>query len=194
MAFLGSDLTNEVGLRLLLWPLGSNIVTRAACCSVGVVLPVYSTFRAIERNNESDQQKWLIYWAAYGSFTLVETFSDKLLSWFPYYYHFKFAFLVWLQLPSTEGAKQIYKNHLRPNLLKHQARVDQLMGFASAGMARFISMHQKEFQIFRAIMTKIIGSDPNMSGGTEPAEPRGLPAIDGPASTITDSESDDELY
>ncbi|GMJ08748.1 hypothetical protein HRI_004544000 [Hibiscus trionum] len=134
MAFLGSDLTSEVGLRLLLWPLGSNIVTRAACCSVGVVLPVYSTFRAIERNNEREQQKWLTYWAAYGSFTLVETFSDKLLSWFPYYYHFKFAFLVWLQLPSTEGAKQIYRNHLRPNLLKHQARVDQLMGFASAEM------------------------------------------------------------
>ncbi|KAK8663941.1 hypothetical protein V6N13_083746 [Hibiscus sabdariffa] len=132
--------------------------------------------------------------AAYGSFTLVETFSDKLLSWFPYYYHFKFAFLVWLQLPSTEGAKQIYKNHLRPNLLKHQARVDQLMGFAGARMARFISMHQKEFQIFRAIMTKIIGSDPNVNGGTEPAEPRGLPAIDAPASTITDSESDDEHY
>ncbi|KAE8680641.1 HVA22-like protein k [Hibiscus syriacus] len=187
MAFHGSDLTSEVGLRLLLWPLGSNIVTRAACCSVGVVLPVYSTFRAIERNNEREQQKWLIYWAAYGSFTLVETFSDKLLSWFPYYYHFKFAFLVWLQLPSTEGAKQIYKNHLRPNLLKHQAKVDQLMGFASAGMARFISAHHKEFQIFRVIMTRIIGSaDAEASGGTELSEPRGLPAIDGP----TDSESD----
>ncbi|GMJ08749.1 HVA22-like protein K [Hibiscus trionum] len=193
MAFLGSDLTSEVGLRLLLWPLGSNIVTRAACCSVGVVLPVYSTFRAIERNNEREQQKWLTYWAAYGSFTLVETFSDKLLSWFPYYYHFKFAFLVWLQLPSTEGAKQIYRNHLRPNLLKHQARVDQLMGFASAEMvSRFILAHHKEFQIFRAIMTKIIGSDPNVTGGTEPAEPRGLPAIDGPTRTNANPESDSE--
>ncbi|KAE8674004.1 HVA22-like protein k [Hibiscus syriacus] len=162
---------------------------------VGVVLPVYSTFRAIERNNEREQKKWLIYWTAYGSFTLVETFSDKLLSWFPYYYHFKFAFLIWLQLPSTEGAKQIYKNHLRPNLLKHQSRVDQLMGFASAGMARFISAHQKEFRIFRAVLMRILGSaDPNVSGGTEPTEPRELPAIDGPARTIADQESDDEDY
>ncbi|PPD95413.1 hypothetical protein GOBAR_DD07573 [Gossypium barbadense] len=175
MAFLGSDLTSEVGLRLLLWPLGSNIVTRAACCSVGVVLPVYSTFRAIERKDENEQQKWLIYWAG----------------WFPYYYHFKFAFLVWLQLPSTEGAKQIYKNHLRPCLLKHQARVDQLMCIASTEMAKFITAHQKEFRFVRAMIIKMIGSDPKVSG-TELAEPRGLPAIDDETRTTANPESDNE--
>ncbi|MED6124080.1 hypothetical protein PIB30_055738 [Stylosanthes scabra] len=37
----------------------------------------------------------------YGSFSLIEVFTDKLISWFPMYYHMKFAFLVWLQLPST---------------------------------------------------------------------------------------------
>jgi receptor expression-enhancing protein 5/6 len=25
----------------------------------------------------------LIYWAAYGSFSLVEVFTDKIISWFP---------------------------------------------------------------------------------------------------------------
>ena len=29
-----------------------------------------------------------------------------------------------------QGAKQIYANHLRPFLLRHQARVDQVLGFA----------------------------------------------------------------
>ncbi|KAG6382237.1 hypothetical protein SASPL_158130 [Salvia splendens] len=92
----------QVGLRLLLCPLGSNIVVRTACCSVGVVLPVYSTFKAIESKDQDDQHKWLVYWAAYGSFTVAETFTDKLLYWCPFYYHLKFAFLVWLQLPSVE--------------------------------------------------------------------------------------------
>ncbi|XP_022751370.1 HVA22-like protein k isoform X1 [Durio zibethinus] len=185
MAFLGSNVTSEVGLRLLLCPLGSNIVTRAACCSVGIVLPVYSTFRAIERNDANEQQKWLTYWAAYGSFTLVEAFSDKLLSWFPYYYHFKFAFLVWLQLPSTEGAKQIYKNHLRPFLLKHQAGVDQLMGFACAEMARFISTRPEEYQFVRTMLKKIRGSArPKVS------EPKGLRAISGQTRMISNPESD----
>ncbi|KAJ4714458.1 HVA22-like protein [Melia azedarach] len=39
---------------------------------------------------------------SYGSFSIAEAFADKLLSWFPMYYHLKFAFLVWLQLPSAD--------------------------------------------------------------------------------------------
>ncbi|GAB4848876.1 HVA22-like protein k [Ancistrocladus abbreviatus] len=102
MSILGSNITGDVGLRLLLSPLGSNIVIRTACCTVGTILPLYSTSKAIERKDQNEQEKWLRYWAVYGSFTLVEVFSDKLLSWVPMYYHLKFAFLVWLQVPSTE--------------------------------------------------------------------------------------------
>ncbi|RYR10923.1 hypothetical protein Ahy_B05g079406 isoform B [Arachis hypogaea] len=156
MALLGSNLTGEVGLRLLLCPLGSNIVIRTACCSVGIALPVYSTFKAIESRDQNAQRKCLLYWAAYGSFSLVEVFTDKLIYWFPMYYHIKFAFLVWLQLPSTDdihplninvslmpnsrnsdklvlqqGAKQLYMKHLRPFLSRHQAKVDQILGIAS---------------------------------------------------------------
>ena len=99
----------------------------AAGCStiVGVGLPVYSSFKAIETKNEAGKEEWLIYWsgedsqeiasksiisfytlqlrssvddswhcyvlkplaflpfsiAAYGCFSVAETFSDKLLSW-----------------------------------------------------------------------------------------------------------------
>ncbi|KAL0739530.1 hypothetical protein Bca4012_015740 [Brassica carinata] len=102
MALIGSGLASEVGLRVLFSPLGSNIVLRTACCSVGIGLPVYSTFKAIENRDQNEQHKWLVYWAAYGSFSLVEVFTDKLISWFPLYYHVKFAFLVWLQLPTVD--------------------------------------------------------------------------------------------
>ncbi|OVA04545.1 TB2/DP1/HVA22-related protein [Macleaya cordata] len=81
MALLGSSISSEVGLRLLLSPLGSNVVVRTACCSVGIALPVYNTFKAIENKDQNEQQKWLLYWAAYGSFSLAEVFSDKILSW-----------------------------------------------------------------------------------------------------------------
>ncbi|PQQ20899.1 HVA22-like protein k [Prunus yedoensis var. nudiflora] len=74
-------LPSEVGLRVLLCPLGSNVLVRTACCSVGIALPVYSTFKAIENKNQAEQQRWLLYWAAYGSFSIAEVFSDKILSW-----------------------------------------------------------------------------------------------------------------
>ncbi|KAG4911654.1 hypothetical protein JHK82_052257 [Glycine max] len=38
----------------------------------------------------------------YGSFSAAEMFAEKLFSWIPLYYHMKFAFLVWLQLPTLD--------------------------------------------------------------------------------------------
>ncbi|KAJ4966820.1 hypothetical protein NE237_018669 [Protea cynaroides] len=191
MAFLGSNIPSEVGLRLLLCPLGSNIVIRTACCSVGVVFPVYSTFKAIEKKDQNEQQRWLLYWAVYGSFSLAEVFSDKILSWFPMYYHMKFAFLVWLQLPSAGGAKQMYTNHLRPFLLRHQARLDQIMGFTYCEMVKFIRAHQSEFQFARAVIVKLLASaNQVLRAIVHPINPGGRKAIEGSTSQMEGSDSD----
>ncbi|QCD91001.1 TB2/DP1/HVA22-related protein [Vigna unguiculata] len=166
MDLLGSNLTSEVGLRLLLCPLGSNVVIRTACCGVGVALPVYSTFKAIESKDQDAQQRCLFYWAAYGSFSLVEVFTDKLISWCPMYYHMKFAFLVWLQLPPTSGAKQLYTNHLRPFLLRHQERVDQVLGFAYCEMIKLVSSYHAEIKLVKSMVVKITGSAEKLLRGT----------------------------
>lgn len=191
-ALLGSNIASEVGLRLLLCPLGSNIVIRTACCSVGIVVPVYCTCKAIERKDETAQQKWLLYWAAYGSFSLVEIFSDKLISWCPYYYHMKFAFLVWLQLPSADGAKQLYMNHLRPFFLRHQTKVDRVLGLTYGELLKLISAHQGEIQYARALLMKVFGSDEMPRGRVNSDLPRNNAIEDQPRTTPeSDSGRDD---
>ncbi|XP_024959175.1 HVA22-like protein k [Cynara cardunculus var. scolymus] len=191
MAFLGSNLPTEVGLRLLLVPFDSNIVVRTACCSVGVVLPVYNTFKAIERKDQNEQQKWLLYWAVYGSFSVGEIFADKLISWFPLYYHMKFAFLVWLQLPTTNGAKQLYMNHLRPFFLRHQARLDQIAGLFYSEAGKFISAHQGEFQFMKTILVKIFMSAKELvNGSNQPIATQERRAITGPREQVESSDSD----
>ncbi|KAJ9560975.1 hypothetical protein OSB04_006135 [Centaurea solstitialis] len=185
----------QVGLRLLLCPLGSNIVVRTACCSVGIVLPVYSTFKAIETKNRDEEQKWLLYWAAYGSFSVAEVFADKIIYWFPLYHHMKFAFLVWLQLPTTNGAKQLYMNHLRPFLLRHQANLDQLVGILYSETGKFVSAHQGEFKFMKAIVMKILVTAKHLldssSQSVPPPEGR---AITGQRQQVesSDFESDDD--
>ncbi|XP_021732109.1 uncharacterized protein LOC110698912 [Chenopodium quinoa] len=178
----------QVGLRLLLSPTGSNVVIRTACCSVGVVLPVYTTFKAIEREDPEEQRKCLVYWAAYGSFTVAEMITDKLVYWFPLYYHMKFAFLVWLQLPSTNGATQLYMNHLRPFLLRHQVKLDQIVGLLYGEMAKFVSVHQAELQFLKKILVnifepvnQILRRTPHPNGG-------GVAAIEGPAEREQDED------
>ncbi|XP_073115970.1 HVA22-like protein k [Elaeis guineensis] len=182
MALLGSAIPSEVGLRLLLCPIGSNIVTRTACCTVGIGLPIYSTFKAIEKKDRNEQEKWLLYWAAYGSFSLVEVFSDKILSWFPFYYHMKFAFLVWLQLPSGNGSKHLYARHLRPFLLKHQARIDRLLGFLSTEIEKFMSAHHGEIQFVKALVVKCaMTANQMVKDLTHPVQPQGQNMIEGPS-------------
>jgi receptor expression-enhancing protein 5/6 len=85
-------------------------------------------------------------------------FTDKIISWFPLYYHVKFAFLVWLQLPTVEGSKQIYNNQIRPFLLRHQARVDQLVDGVYGEMVKVVRSHQGEIRFVRAMIAKILGS------------------------------------
>ncbi|KAJ4716469.1 HVA22-like protein [Melia azedarach] len=183
------NLPGEVGLRLLLCPLGSNIVIRTACCSIGTVLPVYSTFKAIENKDPNEQQKWLLYWTVYGSFSIAEAFADKIISWFPLYYHVKFAFLVWLQLPSANGAKHLYMSHLRPFLLRHQARLDQIVEFVYGEMSKFVSDHQAEFRFARTLFMKILSFARNI---VHPLPTQANRAIEGPTERTPDSQSDNE--
>ncbi|XP_055828503.1 HVA22-like protein k [Solanum dulcamara] len=190
MAVFASNLSSEIGLKLLLSPLNTNVIVRTACCSVGIVLPVYSTFKAIEMGSQNEKHKWLLYWAAYGSFSIVEAFTDKFLYWFPLYYHVKLAFLVWLQLPSAEGAKQLYTNHLRPFLMRHQARLDHILELIHGELAKFISTHQAEIQFAKVLLGKTL-----LSVGSilqQPAQGRVVGTIEGPAEQVETSESEDE--
>ncbi|XP_076919899.1 HVA22-like protein k [Bidens hawaiensis] len=195
MSLFGSNLPTEVGLKLLLVPLDSNIVIRTACCSVGIALPVYSTFKAIETRDQNEQQKWLLYWAVYGSFSVVEIFADKLISWSPLYYHLKLAFLVWLQLPTTNGAKQLYMNHLRPFFLRHQARLDQVAGWFFSEAGKFISAHQGEFQFVKSVMMKILMSVKQLvNGDGQPTTTQGRRAVTAPRDQAENSDSEDTTH
>ncbi|CAN0885013.1 HVA22-like protein k [Linum grandiflorum] len=184
----------EVGLQLLLYPLNSNIVLRTACCSVGIALPVYTTFKAIERKDPDEQKKCLVYWAAFGAFSVAEVFTDKIISWFPMYYHAKFAFLIWLQLPSMNGtgATVFYSKYLRPFLLRHQVRLDHITEIANGLMAKFIIAHESEFRLAKVIFMKTLASVRETINPVEGRTTGG--AIEGPSGSglTEESLSDDE--
>jgi receptor expression-enhancing protein 5/6 len=122
---------------------------------VGIGFPTYSTHKAIESKNHAQQEEWLVYWAAYGCFSVAEVFSDKLLSWCPFYYHVKFVFLVWLQMPGNCGARKIYSSILRPVLLKHHVKLDRIVDGTRNEMNKFISSHQQEVQAVKGVLKKL---------------------------------------
>lgn len=48
--------------------------------------PLFVSIKAIESTVKEDDTQWLTYWVVYGLFSVVETVSDALLFWFPFYY------------------------------------------------------------------------------------------------------------
>jgi hypothetical protein len=40
------------------------------------------------------------YWVVYAFFTVIES-AINAVYWFPFYYTFKFVFIIWLALPQT---------------------------------------------------------------------------------------------
>jgi len=106
----------------------------AALCSnlVGFVYPAYMSFKAIESEDKSDDTIWLTYWVVYAFFNILETFSDLVLYWIPFYYAVKLGFLIWLFYPSTRGAQFLYDHVLKEALLKQQERIDTALGHAEA--------------------------------------------------------------
>ncbi|GJP44324.1 hypothetical protein CLOM_g3704 [Closterium sp. NIES-68] len=139
-----------VGLQILLAASSSSIVIRAANLVVGVGFPVFRSFKAIEEGSQADRNRCLAYWSVYGCFRVVETITDKIISWLPFYQHVKLLFLLWLQLPSTSssrpatGAGRLYASHLRPLLLRYRRHIDTWLMRIDRCMASWFHAHQEE--------------------------------------------------
>ncbi|GJJ68722.1 receptor expression-enhancing protein 5/6 [Entomortierella parvispora] len=91
---------------------------------LGFVYPAYRSFKALESPGKDDDKQWLTYWTVYGFVSILESFTDVLLYWFPFYFFLKTVFLLWLMVPSFNGAATIYVRILRPFLLQHRDEID----------------------------------------------------------------------
>ncbi|KAF9581241.1 ER membrane protein DP1/Yop1 [Lunasporangiospora selenospora] len=91
---------------------------------LGWVYPAYRSFKALETPEKEDDKQWLTYWCVYGFVSILESFTDVLLYWFPFYFFLKTVFLLWLMIPSFNGAVIIYTRVLRPFLVQHKSDID----------------------------------------------------------------------
>jgi receptor expression-enhancing protein 5/6 len=86
-----------VGLSLLIL---INRLAAPISNLIGWALPAYLSFRAIESPGHDDDVQWLTYWVVFGTFNFLESFALRaVLYYLPYYFVFKTAFIIWLQLP-----------------------------------------------------------------------------------------------
>ncbi|XP_072167248.1 receptor expression-enhancing protein 5-like isoform X2 [Diadema setosum] len=114
---------------------------------LGFVYPAYCSVKAIESVQKDDDTQWLTYWVVYSAFSLVEFFSDIFLSWFPFYYLAKMAFLGWCMAPiQSNGSQFLYHRFIKPFILKHQSEIedslDKVTDLASSTLSEAQKMAQ----------------------------------------------------
>ncbi|GAV26891.1 hypothetical protein PMKS-000352 [Pichia membranifaciens] len=80
----------------------------------GFALPGYLSLKALKTRTSTDDTKLLTYWVVFAALQIVEFWSKTILYWIPAYFLFKTLFLLYIALPSTNGAELIYKSVLGP--------------------------------------------------------------------------------
>ncbi|XP_014446380.1 receptor expression-enhancing protein 4 isoform X2 [Tupaia chinensis] len=66
----------------------------------------------------------MMYWIIFALFMAAETFTDVFISWFPFYYEIKMAFVLWLLSPYTRGSSLLYRKFVHPSLSRHEKEID----------------------------------------------------------------------
>jgi len=93
------------------------------CNFIGFLYPAYVSIKAIESASKADDTQWLTYWVVFGVFSIVEFAEDEIVGYFPVYWLFKCAFLLYLSLPVTRGAEKLYAKAIRPAFNKYQQTI-----------------------------------------------------------------------
>ncbi|XP_062472927.1 receptor expression-enhancing protein 4 isoform X1 [Pezoporus occidentalis] len=90
----------------------------------GMLYPAYASYKAVKSKNIREYVRWMMYWIVFALFMATETFTDLLISWFPFYYEVKMAFVIWLLSPYTRGASLLYRKFVHPTLSRKEKDID----------------------------------------------------------------------
>jgi len=99
---------------LIVFNLGGQLLTNLA----GFVIPGYYSMEALFTASKTDDTQWLTYWVVFAFFTILESLVS-VVYWFPFYFTFKFVFLLWLSLPTFRGAEMIFRSVMTPMFARH---------------------------------------------------------------------------
>jgi len=76
--------------------------------SANEFVPFVHAQQAIERKGEVEVKEWATYWVVLASLVLLGWLLDFTLSWLPFYWVIKLAFICALWHPSTKWALHVY--------------------------------------------------------------------------------------
>ncbi|XP_050839005.1 receptor expression-enhancing protein 4 [Serinus canaria] len=105
----------------------SWILSRVIELLFGMLYPAYASYKAVKTKNIREYVRWMMYWIVFALFMTAETFTDLFISWLPFYYEVKMAFVIWLLSPYTRGASLLYRRFVHPMLARREKDIDAFL-------------------------------------------------------------------
>ncbi|KAK2056721.1 HVA22 family TB2/DP1 protein [Colletotrichum caudatum] len=147
------------------------------------LFPLFASYKALKTSDPAQLTPWLMYWVVLACALLVESWTEWILVWIPFYAYIRFLFLLYLVLPQTQGARIIYQTHVHPFLQDNEAQIEEFISDAHDRLkAAGIAYLKRAIEL---IKTNVLGLPP---GDPEPAaQPAAAAASSAPTQTYTQS-------
>ena len=124
---------------------------------LGFVYPAYKSCKAIDSEEKDDDTQWLTYWVVYAAFGIVEYFTDIILSWVPFYFLAKCAFLIWCMVPvANNGSMFIYHRFIKRFVKEHEKDFEDAI---SAGTQLAREAGKKATEAVKGVAGKVTVGD-----------------------------------
>jgi receptor expression-enhancing protein 1/2/3/4 len=134
-------------------------ITLVLSSIVGFLFPIYASYKALKTSDPAQLTPWLMYWAVFGCGLLVESWTEWILGWVPFYYMARLMVLLYLVSPQTQGARHLYETYVHRFIEDNENQIDEFIvrtheRMRTAGMEYV----QQAIELFK---TKVLGMPPS---------------------------------
>ncbi|KAI1757906.1 TB2/DP1, HVA22 family-domain-containing protein [Xylaria castorea] len=107
-----------------------NIIAHFFASIASFLFPLFASYKALKTSDPAQLTPWLMYWSVLACALLAESWTEFILVWVPFYSWIRLGFLLWLVLPSTQGARVLYEEYLHPYLEENELAIEDFIASA----------------------------------------------------------------
>ncbi|KAJ2897576.1 Receptor expression-enhancing protein 2 [Zalerion maritima] len=100
------------------------------------LFPLFASYKALKTSDPAQLAPWLMYWVVMAVAILVESWTEWILVWIPFYAYVRLLFHLYLVLPQTQGARHLYQTYLEPYVRENEADIDMFIASAHERLKR----------------------------------------------------------
>ncbi|KAI1211427.1 TB2/DP1, HVA22 family-domain-containing protein [Annulohypoxylon truncatum] len=135
-----------------------DIIPKLLSSVASFLFPLFASYKALKTSDPAQLTPWLMYWSVLSCALLVESWTEFILWWVPFYAYMRLGFLLYLVLPQTQGARVLYEAYLHPYLEENETVIEDFIASAhdrlkAAGMAYL----KRAIELLR---TQVLGMPP----------------------------------